>query len=69
MSAQEPEPCVKGDRSVTIVIVAASRKDLDQAVERYFRKMHPARHLVRVDEQPFEKDGSWKIVLKRSKCQ
>lgn len=68
MDSQELGPRVAQDRPVTIVIVAQSREELDRSIERYFREMHPSKHVIQVDDGPLEKDGTWKVVLKRTRC-
>lgn len=68
MNAQDLQPCVPRDKGTTIVITAPSRKALDEAMERYFRDLHPASHMVEVEDEPFEKDGTWKVFLKKFKC-
>ena len=68
MDEQELQPCVTRDKGSTVVIVAQSKEALEEALERYFRDLHPARHAVEVESGPGEKDGTWKIFLKKFKC-
>jgi hypothetical protein len=68
MDAQDLQPCVTRDRGIMIVIAAPSRKSLGEAMERYFRDLHPSGYMVEVEEEPFEKGGTWKVFLRKFKC-